>query len=150
MRTINYGLIIHNQRRRTIRNGLTIHDPGVRANHNGLTIHDPGMSTIHNGLTIHDPGMRANHNGLTIHGPRMRACHNGLTIHGHRVHKQQQLCRSCDYTAKGCGRSTLPWVYIIRCSNSVGVAISRRRYTQSYYFHQPIFDNYPAMGNAYG
>ena len=34
--------------------------------------------------------------------------------------------------------------------NSVGVAISRRRYTQSYYFHQPIFDNYPAMGNAYG
>ena len=41
-------------------------------------------------------------------------------------------------------------IYIIRYSNSVGVAISRRRYTQSYYFHQPIFDNYPAMGNAYG
>ena len=41
-------------------------------------------------------------------------------------------------------------IYMIRYSNSVGVAISRRRYTQSYHFHQPIFDNYPAMGNAYG
>ena len=26
--------------------------------------------------------------------------------------KQQQLCRSCDSPAQGCGRSTLPWVSI--------------------------------------
>ena len=26
--------------------------------------------------------------------------------------KQQQLCRSCDFPAQGCGRSTLPWVAV--------------------------------------
>ena len=29
---------------------------------------------------------------------------------GRGLHKQQQLCRSCDSPAQGCGRSTLPWV----------------------------------------
>ena len=26
------------------------------------------------------------------------------------VRTQRQLCRSCDFPAQGCGRSTLPWV----------------------------------------
>ena len=39
---------------------------------------------------------------------------------------------------------------IKRDGNSVGVAISRRRYIQSYYSHQPITGNSPAAGNAYG
>ncbi len=34
--------------------------------------------------------------------------------------------------------------------NSTGVAISRRRYTQSYGFHQPILAHYPAEYNAFG
>ena len=29
---------------------------------------------------------------------------------GRGLHKQQQLCRSCDSPAQGCGRSMLPWV----------------------------------------
>ena len=29
---------------------------------------------------------------------------------GGTVRTQRQLCRSCDFPAQGCGRSTLPWV----------------------------------------
>ena len=84
---------------------------------------------------------------------------------GRGLHNQQQLCRSCDFPAQGCGRSTLPWVYIIRYSNSVGVAVSRRRYPQLdsgqkciggyYYTHSDnalyqFPDHYPAKGDALG
>ena len=41
-------------------------------------------------------------------------------------------------------------IYIIRCSKSVGVAFSRRRYTQSDNIHLSIPAHHPAAGNAYG
>ena len=40
--------------------------------------------------------------------------------------------------------------YIIMFSNSVRVAISRRRYSQSDIIRLPIPANHPAAGNAYG
>ena len=41
-------------------------------------------------------------------------------------------------------------IYIIRCSYSVRVAISRRRYTQSDTIHLSIPAHHPATSNAYG
>ena len=34
----------------------------------------------------------------------------GFVIGSQPERTQQQLCRSCDFIAQGCGRSTLPWV----------------------------------------
>ena len=41
-------------------------------------------------------------------------------------------------------------INIIRCSYSVRVAISRRRYSQSDIIRLPIPAHHPAAGNAYG
>ena len=41
-------------------------------------------------------------------------------------------------------------IYIIRCSYSVRVTISRRRYTPFDIIHPLIASHHPAAGNAYG
>ena len=109
---------------RTINYGITAHGRRACTVNNGITIHNPRLRTIHNGLTIHGPRVQACHNGLTIHDPRMRTIHNGLTIHGH--------------------------IESTSSSNSVGGAISRRRYTQSDNTLLLIPIHFPAAGNAYG
>ena len=52
-------------------------------------------------------GKEQHPNILKLSGNELPPLGEGM---GRGLHKQQQLCRSCDSPAQGCGRSTLPWV----------------------------------------
>ena len=87
---------------------------------------------IVNGLIMHSPGGRIINDELW---PASSSNSVGVAISEPRVEVRSA--------------STLG-IYIIRCSYSVRVAISRRRYSQSDIIRLPIPAHHPAAGNAYG
>ena len=86
-----------------------------------------------------------------IHHRAHTICHNPLPRAAEGFLKQLQLCRSCDFPAQGCGRSSQPWVRAPTKLATVRVAISRRRYytTGLYWWQSPAGVTPAAKRNTY-